>query len=278
VDGSWQAPGMTKVRGAHAIVTGGSSGIGLATARLLAAGGASVSLLARGADRLDQAAADLRATGATVRTAAVDVADPVVLRNAIEGFVADGGPCDILVTAAGLARPGHFLELEDEVFRSMIEVDYFGTLQAIRLVAPSMVARRRGSIVAVSSGTALLGFFGYTAYAPAKFAVRGLMEALRSELAPAGVHVGCVFPPDVDTPQLAEENLYKPAETAAISGAVKPISAEKVAHGIVRAIERERYAVYADPGIAALSALAPLFAPLVRRYTDRQVRAARRPT
>jgi 3-dehydrosphinganine reductase len=235
-----------------------------------------VSLLARGADRLDQAAADLRATGATVRTASVDVADPVALRNAIEGFVAEGGPCDILVTAAGLARPGHFLELEDEVFRSMIEVDYFGTLQAIRLVAPSMVARRRGSIVAVSSGTALLGFFGYTAYAPAKFAVRGLMEALRSELAPAGVHVGCVFPPDVDTPQLAEENLYKPAETAAISGAVKPISAEKVANGIVRAIERERYAVYADPGIAVLSALAPLFAPLVRRYTDRRVRSARR--
>jgi 3-dehydrosphinganine reductase len=127
---------MTKLRGAHAIVTGGSSGIGLATARLLAAGGASVSLLARGADRLDQAATDLRATGATVRTAAVDVADPVALRTAFEGLVAEGGPCDILVTAAGLARPGHFLELEDEVFRSMIEVDYFGTLQAIRLVAP----------------------------------------------------------------------------------------------------------------------------------------------
>ena len=198
------------------------------------------------------------------------------MRSAIEGFVHEGGPCEILLTAAGLARPGHFLDLEDEVFRSMIEVDYFGTLHAIRTVAPGMVARGRGSIVAVSSGTALLGFFGYTAYAPAKFAVRGLMEALRSELAPTGVHVGCVFPPDVDTPQLAEENLYKPAETAAISGSVKPITAQKVAKGILRAIERERYAVYADPGIATLSGLAPLLAPVVRRYTDRQVRAIRR--
>ena len=270
---------MTKVRGAHAIVTGGSSGIGLATARLLVAGGASVSLLARGADRLDQATLGLGlGLGGTVRTAAVDVADPVALRGAFEGFVAEGGPCDILVSAAGLARPGHFLELGDEVFRQMMEVDYFGTLQAIRLVAPSMVARGRGSIVAVSSGTALLGFFGYTAYAPAKFAVRGLMEALRSELAPTGVHVGCVFPPDVDTPQLAEENLYKPAETAAISGSLKPISAEKVARGILRAIERERYAIYADPGMALLSGLAPLFAPFVRRITDRQVRRARRST
>ncbi|MEU0094488.1 SDR family NAD(P)-dependent oxidoreductase [Kribbella sp. NPDC006257] len=172
---------MTKVRGAHAIVTGGSSGIGLATARLLVAGGASVSLVARGADRLDQAALALGlGLGGTVRTAAVDVSDPVALRSAFEGFFAEGGPCDILVSAAGLARPGHFLELGDEVFRQMMEVDYFGTLQAIRLVAPGMVARGRGSIVAVSSGTALLGFFGYTAYAPAKFAVRGLMEALRA--------------------------------------------------------------------------------------------------
>ncbi|QNE20655.1 hypothetical protein F1D05_25485 [Kribbella qitaiheensis] len=72
-------------------------------------------------------------------------------------------------------------------------------------------------------------------------------------------------------------NRYKPAETAAVSGAVKPITADKVAKGIVRAIERERYADYADPGIAVLAALAPPFAPLVRRYTDRQVRSARRP-
>jgi 3-dehydrosphinganine reductase len=98
------------------------------------------------------------------------------------------------------------------------------------------------------------------------------MEALRSELKPAGVHVGCVFPPDVDTPQLAEENLYKPAETAAISGAIKPITADKVASDIVRSIERRRFAVYSDPGIAVLAGLGPLLAPAVRRFIDRRVR------
>lgn len=266
---------MTKVSNAHVVVTGGSSGIGLATARLLASRGASVSLIARGAARLEEAAAELRATGAIVRTAAVDVSDQAALTAALDGFVAEAGPCDVLITAAGLARPGHFLELSDEVFRSMIEVDYFGTLYAIRAVAPAMVARGSGSIVAISSSTALLGFFGYSAYAPAKFAVRGLMEALRSELKPAGVHVGCVFPPDVDTPQLAEENLYKPAETAAISGAIKPITADKVAADIVRSIDRRRFAVYSDPGIAVLSGLGPLLAPVVRRFIDRRVRTAR---
>ncbi|WP_328333943.1 SDR family oxidoreductase [Kribbella sp. NBC_00382] len=267
---------MTKVSNAHVVVTGGSSGIGLATARLLASRGASVSLIARGADRLESAAFELRSGGALVRTAAVDVADQAALTAAIDGFVAEAGPCDVLITAAGLARPGHFLELSDEVFRSMIEVDYFGTLYAIRAVAPGMVSRGRGSIVAISSSTALLGFFGYSAYAPAKFAVRGLMEALRSELKPAGVHVACVFPPDVDTPQLAEENLYKPAETAAISGTIKPITAEKVASDIVRAIEHRRFAVYSDPGIATLSGLGPLLAPVVRRFIDRRVRATLR--
>ena len=260
----------------HVLITGGSSGIGLATARIFASRGASVSLIARGAPRLEEAAASLRSTGADVRTAAVDVADQAALTAALDGLVAEAGPCDVLITAAGLARPGHFLELSDEVFRSMIEVDYFGTLYAIRAGAPGMVSRGRGSIVAISSSTALLGFFGYSAYAPAKFAVRGLMEALRSELKPAGVHVACVFPPDVDTPQLAEENLYKPAETAAISGTIKPITAEKVASDIVRAIERRRFAVYSDPGIATLSGLGPLLAPVVRRFIDRRVRATLR--
>jgi 3-dehydrosphinganine reductase len=136
---------MTKLSEAHVVITGGSSGIGLATARLLASKGASVSLIARSSERLEEAAAGLRAEGAVVRTAAADVADQSALTAAISGFVAEAGPCDILITAAGLARPGHFLELSDDVFRSMIEVDYFGTLWAIRAVAPGMVERGSGS-------------------------------------------------------------------------------------------------------------------------------------
>lgn len=132
---------------------------------------------------------------------AVDVADRAALTRAITELEAEQGqPCDILITSAGLARPGHFLELSDEVFRQMMEVDYFGTLYALRAVAPGMVERGYGSVVAVSSAAGLLGIFGYSAYAPAKFAVRGLMESLRAELVPRGVHVGVVFPPDVDTP------------------------------------------------------------------------------
>lgn len=267
---------MTGLRAAHAVITGGSSGIGLATAAALAERGASVSLIARDVGRLTEAAASLKARGADVRIASADVSDQQAVVQALAELTADAGPCDVLVTSAGQARPGQFLELGDEVFRRMVEVDYFGTLHAVRAVAPSMVQRGHGSIVAISSAAAVLGIYGYTAYAPAKFAVRGLMEALRDELNPAGVHVACVYPPDVDTPQLAEENLYKPAETAAISGTIRPMAAEAVASAIVRAVERERYAVYPDRSVALLAALGPLAAPALRKLVDRRIRHARR--
>ncbi|WP_208921574.1 SDR family NAD(P)-dependent oxidoreductase [Streptomyces capitiformicae] len=94
-------------------MTGGSSGIGLATARLLAARGAKLSLIARGAERLEAAVKTVSAA-----SRAVDVADRVALTRAITELEAEQAqPCDILITSAGLARPGHFLELSDEVFR-----------------------------------------------------------------------------------------------------------------------------------------------------------------
>jgi len=269
---------MTRLRGAHAVVTGGSSGIGLAIAARLAERGAAVSLIARDPDRLEAAARQLRATGATVHTAPADVADQTAVTSALRRLTDDAGPCDVLVTSAGQARPGHFLELDDEVFRRMMEVDYFGTLYPIRAVTPTMIERGSGSIVAISSAAGLLGIYGYTAYSPAKFAVRGLIQALRDELRPHGVHVGCVYPPDVDTPQLADENRWKPAETAAIGGSIKPLTAGRVAQVTVRAIEQERFAIYPDTATALLAGLGPLAAPILRRLIDRKVRTARHAT
>ncbi|MDH6213396.1 SDR family oxidoreductase [Streptomyces pseudovenezuelae] len=256
----------------HVIVTGGSSGIGLATARSLAERGAKVSLIARGRERLEAAAKEL---SAAARTA--DVADRTAVTRAVAELEEEQGePCDILISSAGLARPGRFLELPDDVFRQMIDVDYFGTLHALRAVVPGMVERGRGSVVAVSSAAGLLGIYGYSAYGPAKFAVRGLMESLRAELTPCGVHVGVVFPPDVDTPQLAEENRWKPAETRAVGGTIKPIPAEQVAQAIVKGIDRRRFLICPDLGTRALSRFGSVLTPLLNREFDRRVRAVRK--
>ncbi len=262
---------MTNIARAHVIVTGGSSGIGLETARQAVGRGARVSLIARDAARLATAAT---AVGAAA-TASADVADAEGLREAIDTLVDQEGPCDVLVTAAGSSHPGYFEQLDDSVFRDQMEVDYFGTLHAVRAVVPSMIERGRGHLVTISSTAGLIGVFGYTAYAPAKYAVRGLTETLRSELAPHGVVVACAYPPDTRTPGFDAENLLKPPETERISAAIKPREAADVARAIVRGIEKDRLVITADAQTAALARAAGLLGPYVRWSMDRHVRRVR---
>ena len=140
-----------------------------------------------------------------------------------------------------------------------------------------MIERKAGSIVAVSSFAGLIGVFGYGAYCPSKFAVRGLCETLRAELKPHGIHVAGVYPTDVDTPMLAGELPLQPPETRAVSGTVKPMSAESVADAILAGIATGRSRIY--PGrttklLARVTAIAPGIAD---RIVDRAVaRGARR--
>jgi 3-dehydrosphinganine reductase len=263
---------MTTLSGAHVIVTGGSSGIGLETARQAVARGARVSLIARDESRLATAAADVGAAA----TASADVAERSALRSAIEALVAQEGPCDVLVTSAGSSHPGYFEQLDDQVFRDQMDVDYFGTLHAMRAVVPAMIERGRGHIVTISSTAGLIGVFGYTAYGPAKFAVRGLTETLRSELAPHGIVVACAYPPDTRTPGFDAENLLKPPETERISAAIKPRDAADVARAVVKGIEKDRLVITADTQTAALARAAGLLGPYVRWSMDRQVAKVRR--
>lgn len=265
----------TDIAGKHAIITGGSRGIGLATAEALGRRGSRVSLLARNEDTLEQAAEGLRGAGVTVATAAVDVADQSAVEDAVAAVTAELGPCDVLVTCAGASRPGRFLELDDEVFRRLMDVNYFGTLHAIRAVAPSMAERGTGSVVGVSSTAGLLGVYGYTAYGASKFAVRGMLESLRQELRPHGVQVACAYPADVDTDMLREEAVYKPAETAALAGTIDPIPPERVAAAIVRGIETGAGHITSDLGTSMLEKAYVLARRPIEAVMDRKIRQAR---
>lgn len=257
------------------MVTGGSSGIGRAFVRQVLARGARVSVLALPDDDLADVEDELRARGAVSETAGVDVTDAGAVDAAVRRTVAALGPCDVLLTCAGIARPGYFQELDLEVFRRTMEVDFFGTLHPIRSVVPSMIERRSGSVVGISSTAGLVGVFGYTAYGPAKFAVRGLLEVLRVELRPYGIHVGCVCPPDTDTPQLAYENRFKPPETFAISGAIHPFTADRVAASIVDGMSRGRFLISPDWQTRLVGRTAGLMRGTYFRYFDERVRRVR---
>ena len=133
---------MTAPDGRHAIVTGGSRGLGRSIATLMAERGYQVSLIARDATQLEAA---MRSMPGQVASQVADVTNSGQLTRAVASLVARSGPCDVLVATAGAARPGYFLELDNDDFRSQMELNYFGVLNAVRAVTPSMVERRTGS-------------------------------------------------------------------------------------------------------------------------------------
>ncbi|MCC6416107.1 MAG: SDR family oxidoreductase [Opitutaceae bacterium] len=267
------------LRDQHVLITGGSSGIGLALGRQAAAAGARVSLIARDPAKLAAARDHIAAavpTAAKLVTVSADVSVESEILSALQTAEQSQGPVDVLITSAGVARPGYFEEVPVSVFERTMAVNYFGTLYPIKAVVPAMRQRRHGAVVLISSGAGLVGLFGYTPYSPSKFALRGLAESLRAELKPAGIAVTIVYPPDTDTPQLAEETLTKPPETKAITAGGGLWTADDVARVTLAALRRGRFAVTPGFQLTLLAWLHSMIAPLLNWSFDRVAARARR--
>jgi 3-dehydrosphinganine reductase len=260
---------------AHAIITGGSSGIGKATAQLLANRGMNLSLIARDPVKLAAAKAEIAHSAITVLTFAADVADRHQAEQAIRDAIAQQGAPDILITAAGIAHPGYFQNLPIEIFEQTMAINYFGSLYCIKAALPSMEQRRRGQIVMISSGAGLIGIYGYTPYSPSKFALRGLAESLRGELKVSGIQVSIVYPPDTDTPQLAEENKTKPPETKQITASAATWSAAAMAEAIVKGMEKKQFAIAPGAEMSIIHKFHSLLNPLLQWQFDRIVTKTR---
>lgn len=237
----------------HVMITGGSSGIGLCLAHELVQMGASVCLLARDQAKLDQATealANLKVTDQqSISCISADVSDAETLGGQIKTHLQAYPLPDVLINAAGVARPGYVEELDLEVFKWTMDIDFHGTVNVTKALLPAFLERGSGHIVTFSSLAGVLGVFGYAAYSGAKFAVRGFTDVLRAEMKPRGIKVSIVYPPDTDTPQLAWENQFKPYETSVLAGSDKPIKAEFVAQSVLKAMARGKYAIV--PGLEA---------------------------
>jgi 3-dehydrosphinganine reductase len=231
------------------LITGGSSGIGLALARLLAGEGARVWLLARHKEKLEAAVASLpTAKGQTHGYVTADVTSWDRVHAAVRRIHEGPGVPDVLINAAGASHPAYLKETSLDIFRSMMELNYFGTVHTVQAALPAMVERGSGYIVNFSSMAGFMAVFGYAAYVPSKYAVRGFSDSLRVELKPAGIRVSVVFPPDTDTPGMENENKTKPYETLeAFSSKLE--TADHVAHRILQSMKRGRYAIL--PGFEA---------------------------
>jgi 3-dehydrosphinganine reductase len=264
----------------HAIITGGSSGIGRATARLLTRRGAHVSVIARRQKLLDETLTELeglRENKAQIfRARSADLTDWEQAQAAITTLTADGHPPDILINAAGSVQPGYFQELPLDIFRTTMDADYFGTLHPIKAALPMMLERRSGHIVNFSSVAGFLSFFGYTAYSAAKFAVRGLSDGLRAELKPYGIHVSVIFPPDTETPQLQYEIKFRPLEARRLGEASRVLTADQVARALVRGIERRQLYILPNFESWLYFRLANGFIGFYHWYVDRVIAQVRR--
>jgi 3-dehydrosphinganine reductase len=265
----------------HAIITGGSSGIGLAIAQQLVARGANVTILARNAERLAAAKTTIEASRASaaqrVLALRADVSSEIETRNAIAQAAGELGSPDLLITSAGAGGfVGRFEDAPLEEFERVMTINYLGSVYPARAVLPFMKAQRQGHICFVSSGAALIGVYGYSVYSPTKFALRGLADVLRSELKQDNVRVSIVYPPDTDTPMLQEELATAPPETRAISASAGLWSAEAVARATLRGIDANRFEIAVGTELKALQRFRGIALPAINAYLDWLVTRSRR--
>ncbi|MCA1489311.1 SDR family oxidoreductase [Ensifer sp. NBAIM29] len=263
----------------HVIITGGSSGIGLALASLYAGRGARLSLIARSRVLLEQAAQKLvsphGARAEDIRIETADVASEDQIDAAIFRCVEAFGPCDILVTSAGIVEPGPFVAMPSLSFRRQWETNFSGTVNAVRAVYPDMVRRQQGQIVIISSGAGLIGIYGYSGYCASKFALHGFAQALRAEACCHGVQVTVAFPPDTETPQLERELELRPPEATVVMGTVRPWSADAVASKIADDVVRGRSEIYFGFTLLLLGRFGPAVRPFLNWWFDRAIARSR---
>ncbi len=198
-----------RLDGRIALVTGASTGIGLALARGLAQAGATVVLNARSASRLSDAAASLTAEGHVAHHRPFDVNDESAVDLAIHGIEAEIGPIDILVNNAGVARRGPVHELSFADWRTVLGTNTDGVFLVSRAVVRQMLPRRYGRIINICSVMSDFGRAGTAAYATSKGAVRMLTRTMAVELARHGICVNGIapgyFPTELTAPLVADE-------------------------------------------------------------------------
>lgn len=196
--------GAWRLDGKRALVTGASRGIGRAVATALAERGAEVWLVARGAEPLEAAAAELAAAGATAHAVAADLADPADRRALVETIAAGAGRLDILVNNVGFNLRKPALKLSDEDIDRVLETNLLAALALCRGLHPLLAAAGSAAIVNISSVAGLTHLRTGVAYAMSKAAMNQMTRNLACEWAADGIRVNAVAPWYIDTPLAAQ--------------------------------------------------------------------------
>lgn len=244
---------LTNFAGATAVITGGASGIGLATAQALHARGAHVVLADINIQGLQEAEEHIRqpnteAAGKVV-SVPTDVADEqqvqALMRQAVDTF----GRLDLVVTSAGSGRGGSIDQFTSSDMQTLMNINFMGTYHCVRAALPNMRQQQSGHFVFLSSVAGKLGAAFLTGYCATKWAIRGFSSALRVELYGTGIGATTVYPAWVDTPMTKLE-----AEALQLLNVHIMLTADQVAAEILQAITEDRHdlTLAPNPDIALL--------------------------
>jgi short-subunit dehydrogenase len=235
------------LRDAVAVVTGAASGIGHATALVLAGRGCHLALVDRNAEGLEATAAEARGRGVRVTTYHLDVTDAAAVAALPGQVLADHGKVTVLVNNAGVGLVGRFEELTLEEFRWLVEINFLAVVALTKAFLPLLARQERAQIANLSSLYGIVAPAEQTAYVAAKFAVRGFSESLRHELEGTSVGVTVIHPGGVRTNIATGSRIAAAADSQSARAArqawhdamlTKP--PEQAAAAIVRAIERRQ--------------------------------------
>lgn len=268
---------MDNYNGKTVYITGGSSGIGLSAAKMLAAAGAHVIIFARTKARLAAALKEIqacrRSEGQRFSAMPLDVSDHKKVMKVMAEAVKKFGAPEVLINSAGRAYPNYFEKISYDQFDETMKIHVYGIWNVISALFPFMKARG-GLIVNVSSLAGFLGVFGYSDYAASKFGIIGLSEALRQEFKRYHIKVQVLCPADTDTPGFEVENRTKPPETVAVSGNAKIYQPDEVARVLLKDMSKRKFLIIVgfDGKLGrVLKGIAP---GLVEWIFDRDIRKA----
>lgn len=191
---------MFSLEGNVALVTGGSKGLGRSFARALAGAGADVVLTSRNAGEAEEAAAEMRSLGRRALALEADVTDRAAVAEMVRRSEVEMGKVDILVNNAGINIRKPTLEVQDEDWHPVIDINLKGSLYCAQAAAPGMIARGFGRIINLGSIMSTVSLGGRAAYATSKHGVLGLTKTLGLEWAPHGVTVNALCPGPFETP------------------------------------------------------------------------------
>jgi NADP-dependent 3-hydroxy acid dehydrogenase YdfG len=238
-----------KLTGTVALVTGASSGSGEATARRLGVQGASVAVVARRQDRLDNRGAEIEAAGGTAHAVAADITDRAQAEQAVAEVVDRFGRLDILdilINNAGLMLLGPIVGADVEEWERMISVNQNGLLYMTNAALPHLLAaakdglREVADIVNISSIAGRVAWANYGVYNMTKFGVNGFTEALRQEVTKKHVRVGVLEPGAVETELISHNNDTVKGELESSDAIPEPLQPEDIADDIAFMVTRPR--------------------------------------